>query len=114
MVDKYIAEICDVFSGDDLSVMIDLGIEGLHKRQRVRLHGVDTPNAIGMSPSTEAGKVRAYVRKVCYGKRLVVTVISRNVSSWVCRVDVLGGGESLNLNDDLISKGYKFNREKTV
>ena len=42
----YDAEVREVFSGDDLVVLVDLGVESLWKRQRVRLAGGDTPNAI--------------------------------------------------------------------
>lgn len=111
MNDMYEGEVTDVYSGDDLIVMVDLQVEDLFKRRRIRLHGVDAPNAIGASSQTEAGKVRAYVRSICERKRVRLTVISKNLRSWVAVVEVLGDGEPHNINQDLIAQGYKFVRE---
>lgn len=105
------AEVVDVFSGDDLVVMVDLGVEGLFKRQRVRLQGVDTPNAIGLGATTPAGIVRAYVRSMCRGKRVKLEVMSRSLSSWVVVVNVVLDSGLHNLNQDLIAQGYVYKRE---
>lgn len=114
MSDKrvYEAEVVDVFSGDDLIAMVDLGVEDLHKKQRIRLHGVDTPNAVGAADSTEAGKARGYVKHRCHRRKVRLTVISKNVSSWVAVVEVLGDGEPYNINEDLIAQGYAYKRER--
>ncbi len=79
----YIVEVHDVFSGDDLVVLVDLGVEDLWKRQRVRLAGVDTPNAVNAGPDTEAGKLRSYVRNLVRGRKAKLRVISRGANSWV-------------------------------
>lgn len=111
MNEVYIGEVTDVYSGDDLIVMVDLGVEDLFKRRRIRLHGVDAPNAIGASSQTEAGKIRAYVRGLCERKRVRLSVVSKNLRSWVAVIEVLGDGEPHNINQDLISQGYRFIRE---
>lgn len=105
------AEVVDVYSGDDLIVMVDLGIENLFKKQRVRLQGVDTPNAIGSGANTPAGAVRAYVRNLCRGKKIKLEVTSRSLSSWVAVVHVVLDSGLHNLNEDLIAQGYVYKRE---
>ena len=58
---EYPCEVREVFSGDDLIVMIDLGVENLFMKRRIRLHGVDTPNAVKEQKDTDAGKIRTLV-----------------------------------------------------
>lgn len=106
--DQYACEVREVFSGDDLVVLIDLGVEGLWKRQRVRLHGVDTPNAVKAGEDTEAGKVRRRVRQIARGKRGIFTVVSRNMNSWVGTLEVESPSGAIDLNAMLIAEGYIF------
>lgn len=106
----YDAEVREVFSGDDLVLMVDLRVEDLWKRQRVRLAGVDTPNAISAGADTEAGKVRSYVRSLVKGKRVQIAVKTRSANSWVVELYVDTPSGLLNVNEDLISKGFKFQR----
>lgn len=114
-VKRYPCEVREVFSGDDLVVFIDLGIEDLWKKQRVRLHGVDTPNAVNASEDTEAGKVRKLVRQVARGRRGIFTLVSRNLNSWVGTLVVesqSAPGGVLDLNQMLIEQGYVFKRQQ--
>lgn len=107
----YPCEVREVFSGDDLIVLVDLGFEGLYKRQRVRLHGVDTPNAVGAGNDTEAGRIRKEVRSLTRGRKAQLTIISRNSNSWVVALVVEADpevGGTINLNEYLREKGYIF------
>lgn len=106
-------EVLQVFSGDDLIVLVDLQVEDLFKKQRVRLHGVDAPNAVRSGAETAAGQIRAYVKALCKGKKIELQVISRGASSWVVVAWVLGDGEPHNLNEDLIAQGYAYKRESS-
>lgn len=108
----YDGRIDEVFSGDDLIAMLDLKFEGLHKRVRIRLHGVDTPNGMGNPGDSEAGKIRQYVRQLCHKKQVRVTVVTKYVTNWIAIVEVIDGGLLHNVNSDLIQKGYIYNREK--
>jgi endonuclease YncB( thermonuclease family) len=114
MADKevYEGQVLDVFSADDLMVMLDLGVDDLHKRMRIRLHGVDTPNGLGSPKGTEAGELRRKIRELCYKQKIKVTVISKAVSSWVAVVEVKTSTGLFNVNADLIAQGYVFKREK--
>jgi len=108
------AEVVEVFSGDDLIVMVDLEVESLFKKQRVRLHGVDTPNAVRSGSETEAGKLRSYVKALCKGRKLQIEVKSRGVSSWVIVAWVITDSGEHNLNEDLIDQGFGYKRESSV
>ena len=106
------AEAIDIFSGDDLTVMVDLGVEGLYKKQRIRLAGVDTPNAVGVGPETEAGRLRTHVRNIVRRKELTIYVKTRGANVWAATVEVDNGdGTVTNLNDDLIAQGYSYKRK---
>lgn len=103
-------EIRDVYSGDDLVVWIDLQCDDLFKKKRVRLHGVDTPDARGQGPETEAGQLRQFVRNTLKGRTLNIVPVSQNGTSIVAIIEVEIDGKPLNLNEVLIARGYKFNR----
>lgn len=109
---KYSAEVKDVFSGDDLVLYVALGVDDLYKRKRVRLHGVDTPNAVGQGPDTEAGKIRNFVMSLLQRRTLTLTVVSLMRTGWIGVVEVETPQGLLNLNEILIGMGFKFNRDK--
>lgn len=110
---EYSCEVREVFSGDDLIALVDLGVENLWKRQRIRLSGVDTPNAINANGDTEAGKIRSYVRALTRGRKGKLTVETRNTNSWVVTLVVDTPDGSVNVNEYLISQGYQFKRAPT-
>lgn len=107
---EYSCEVREVFSGDDLIALVDLGVENLWKRQRIRLAGVDTPTAINANGDTEAGKIRSKVRTMTRGRKATVTVISRNANSWVVTLVVETTEGVVNINEFLIAQGYEFKR----
>ncbi len=105
---EYSCKIEEVFSGDDLIAMVDLGVENLFKRQRVRLSGVDTPSAIQASGDTEAGKLRSDIRTMVRGRKSKIVVVNKNTNSWVVTLEVEGPTGKINVNDYLIGLGYQF------
>lgn len=106
----YSCEVKEIFSADDLIVLVDLGVENLWKRQRIRLAGVDAPNAINATGDTEAGLLRSHIRQLTRGRKAKLTVVSRNTSSWIAILVVETPEGSTNVNDYLIAKGYQFKR----
>lgn len=109
------AEVVQVFSADDLIVLVDLGVEDLFKKQRVRLHGVDAPNAVRSGPETTAGKLRSYVKSLCKGRTLKLEIKSRGVSSWVVVAWIIDdAGLEKNLNEDLMAQGFAYKRENSA
>lgn len=109
---KYDCEVREVFSGDDLVVMVDLGVENLWKRQRVRLAGVDTPNAVNAREDTQAGEIRREVRALARNKKGQLTIVSRNSNSWVVQLTVTTPVGPVDVNKMLIDKGYEFKASK--
>ena len=105
---QYRVDVVEVHSGDDLVLMVDLGIDGLYKKVRARLQGVDTPDAYKTAANTEAGQVRKYVQKLTIRKRCFVHVHNMGVGGW--KVDLfLGANDSTDcLNDILKAKGYIY------
>jgi hypothetical protein len=105
---KYFAEVKEVHSGDDLILMVDLGIDNLHKKTRARLCGVDTPDAYKADPTTEAGKIRDYVKGVVKGRRCYIEVHSERKNSWLVTLFVEQNSELSCLNKLLIDQGYVY------
>jgi endonuclease YncB( thermonuclease family) len=111
----FYAVVEEVHSGDDLILMVDLGIDGLHKRVRVRLRGVDTPSAYRAKPETEAGQIREYVRDLVQGMPVKIEVHNQGKGSWVVTLHICSREEredlaatKTNLNELLINKGYVY------
>lgn len=111
---KYSAKILEVISGDDLQLFVDLGIDDLFKKVRVRLHGVDTPDAYHAKPDTAAGRVRDQVRELARKKDCVIDVHEQRRGGWIVtlHLQVPGDQSSLNLNEALIEQGFVFRNKK--
>ena len=105
---EFSCKIIEVFSGDDLIAFVDLEVENLWKKQRIRLYGVDTPNAIKESGDTKGGKVRSEVRRITYGRTGKITVVSKNANSWVVTLIIDTPSGPVNVNDYLTSQGFKY------
>ena len=108
---EFNCEVREVFSGDDLIALVDLEIENLWKRQRLRLHGVDTPPAINASGDTEAGQIRSYVRGLTRARKAKITVVNRNTNSWVVTLVVDTPEGPVNVNELLVARGYQFTKK---
>jgi hypothetical protein len=104
------AEVQEVYSGDDLVLMVDLGIDSLHKRVRARLFGVDTPDGYREDSSSDAGKVREEVKKLVKGAICTITLHSERRTGWIVSIYLLNraSGERMSLNQHLIDQGYIF------
>lgn len=112
MNDRHLYDVTveEVHSGDDLMLLVNLGIDNLFKKVRARLHGVDAPNAYRAKPDTEAGQVRDEVKKMIQGARCQVQVVSQGKGGWIVILFIHPpeGRTSVSLNDLLISRGYVF------
>lgn len=111
MVDKiFEATVEEVHSGDDLMLMVSLGVDGLFKRVRARLKGVDTPSAYKTKGNTEAGAVRDTIREVTSRGQCKVLVHNSGKGGWLVTLFVTPKDteETLNINEFLISKGYVY------
>jgi hypothetical protein len=105
----YNAKVEEVHSGDDLILMVDLGHDNLFKRVRVRLQGVDTPDAYKADASTEAGKVRDTVRGMTKDRKCIIKVHSNRRGGWIVTLHVnTKDSEFVDLNNHLRSMGFIF------
>lgn len=103
----YDAQVEEVHSGDDLVLMVNLGIDGLFKRVRARLHGVDTPNAFRAKTDTEAGEVRDEVKRLTAG-RCKIEVIVQSKGGWLVQLYAERDGQQVCVNEVLKSRGYVY------
>lgn len=109
----YEATVEEVHSGDDFIVMVNLGIDGLYKRTRVRLYGVDAPNAYKAKADSDAGRVRDEVKQLVGGKCLV-EVVSEGKGGWIISMTVFGqDNQPMCLNTLLRERGYVYPTTKT-
>lgn len=106
----FTAEVQEVYSGDDLVLMVDLGIDNLHKRVRARLFGVDTPDGYREDGSSAAGKVREEVKKLVKGAICTITLHSERRTGWIVSIYLMNraSGDRISLNQHLIDQGYVF------
>lgn len=106
---KFNAKVEEVHSGDDFILLIDLGVDGLFKRTRCRLHGVDAPNAYKAKVDTEAGRVRDEVKRLVASGRCLVELVSEGKGGWIVHMHVIdSNGELLDLNGTLRDRGYVY------
>lgn len=100
----------EVHSGDDFVGVVDLGVDGLMKKTRLRLHGVDAPNAYRSGPNTEAGRIRDEVKRLLLGVSTLIRVIRIGSGGWVVEVFIeqTNGEPLLNVNKFLQARGYTY------
>lgn len=111
MIRQYKAHILDVISGDDMIAMIDLGIDGLFVRKRIRLYGVDTPNTTTHDIKTiaRAEEIRDKVKERIKDKVCIVEIHRQGRGGWVVTLkSMLEPGVYDNINDWLMKEGHVF------
>ena len=106
---EYEVSVLEVHSGDDLMLMVNLGIDGLYKKVRARLYGVDTPDAYRSTNSTKAGEVRDQVRAWVSNKQCRIKVHSTRKGGWIVTLEVHAkDNDYLNVNERLIKQGFVY------
>lgn len=110
----YEAKVEEVHSGDDFIVMVNLGVDGLYKKTRVRLYGVDAPNAYKARADTEAGKVRDAAKQLVSG-RCLIEVVAEGKGGWIVNMTVFDESNlPICLNTLMRERGYVYaNVDKT-
>jgi hypothetical protein len=105
---RFIAEVEEVHSGDDLVLMVDLGIDNLFKKVRARLHGVDTPDAYKLDSDTDAGKIRDKVKEMVKGRSCCIELHAMRRGGWIVTLLVRDKAEYININEVLRELGFVF------
>ena len=110
-VKSYAVSVEEVHSGDDFVVMVNLGIDGLYKKVRVRLQGVDTPNAYKAKLGTEAGLLRDEMKRMTSG-RCRMDLVSEGRGGWLVVLYAFVSDdkyhEEVNINELLKKRGYIY------
>lgn len=107
-VRTYCAKVEEVHSADDYILMINLGVDGLFKRVRARLFGVDTPNAYRTTPGSEASALRDECKQLL-GGRCVVEVISEGKGGWIVKMFTHEPDTTqICINEILRERGYVY------
>lgn len=106
------ATVEEVHSGDDFVLMVNLGVDGLYKKTRARLHGVDAPNAYKAAATTEAGQVRDEVKTLVRG-RCLIEVVSEGRGGWIVNMTIFDQtSQPVSLNTLMRDKGYVYSAQK--
>jgi endonuclease YncB( thermonuclease family) len=111
---EYEARVEQVTSGDDLYLSVSIGFDGLYKRVRVRLDGVDTPDAY-MKPADSdslAAQIRKEVTDKLQDKKVRIRVLAIRNNSWSVILHYPDNDTEINLNDELVARGYIYEGRK--
>ena len=101
---EYRATITKVYDGDTITADIDLGFGIIVKKQKIRLHGINTPEVRG--PSKPEGIIsRDALRERILGKEVIIKTSKDKKGKygrWLGEIFV----EDENINQWLIAEGY--------
>jgi hypothetical protein len=102
----------NIYSGDDLILLLDLGHDGLYRLTRCRLVGVDAPSTFN-NDNKEAVKLKNFVSKALNASAESYVEVSAYLNnSWLVTL-YTKDAETLayiSLNQVLINNGYVFTR----
>ncbi len=106
----YDVDVEEVHSGDDLVLLVNLGVDGLFKRVRARLKGVDTPSAFRAAKGTEAGEVRDTLKSLVAKGRCSIELHTQGKGGWMVTLYVFhkDGQTVTNVNQLMMAKGYVY------
>jgi len=102
----------NIYSGDDLILLLDLGHDGLYRLTRCRLVGVDAPSTFN-NDNEEAIKLKNFVSKALNNSSdSYVEVSSYLNNSWLVTLFTKDKETQAytSLNQVLINNGYVFNK----
>lgn len=106
----YDVDVEEVHSGDDLVLLVNLGVDGLFKRVRARLRGVDTPSAFRAGKESEAGAIRDIVKMLVAKGKCSIELHSQGKGGWMVTLFVSNKDNPVpvSINALLIEKGYVY------
>lgn len=105
----YEVEVEEVHSGDDLVLLVNLGVDGLFKRVRARLKGVDTPSAFRAAKDTEAGNVRDTLKSLVARGKCSIELHTQGKGGWMVTLYIATKEDPrISINDLMIAKGYVY------
>lgn len=108
---RYKVIVEEVHSADDFILLVDLGVDGLFKRTRARLHGVDAPNAYKVRADAEAGRLRDEVKRMVMGAHCEIGLVSEGRGGWLIDLYMHSSATGeVHVNSALRARGYIYER----
>jgi len=101
---EYEATIIDVYDGDTVTALIDLGFS-IHIKKRIRLNGIDTPEirTRNLKEKEHGFKARDYLRKLILDKKVTLDTYKPDKYGR-CLADIYLG--KVNINNLLVKEKY--------
>ena len=111
---QYKAFVTAVYDGDTWTVDIDLGLHVWIKNEKIRLYGINAPELRGKE-RPEGLLSRDYLRSLILDKEITIRTFKDTREKygrylgeiWITDVK----GKSLNVNDELVKKGFAEYKE---
>jgi len=99
----YKALVLSVYDGDTITVNIELGLNAMLKKQKIRLYGIDTPELRGGNAKTKAAAkaARDYLRGLIQGREIILRTYKDKTGKYGRWLGVVFRN-GLNVNDNLI------------
>mgnify|MGYP003684246281 FL=1 len=102
-----VAKVHSVYDGDTCTVDIDLGLNVVIRKEKVRLYGIDTPELRGVDPETKAKGIeaRGWLRDQLDGADEVLIRTHKDKSGKYGRLLGELFADGVNLNETLVELG---------
>ncbi|GAB4144603.1 MAG: hypothetical protein Fur0015_12390 [Ignavibacteriales bacterium] len=105
----YKAKVISVYDGDTITVNIDLGFNTWLFNEKVRLNRINAPEVTGKSKS-KGIQSRDFLRSQILGKDILIETLKDKKEKYGRYLGEIylknSNGESLNINDLMVEKGF--------
>lgn len=101
---QYKAKIIDVYDGDTVTALVDLGFLSF-REMKLRLYGIDTPELRGVE-KVEGKKVRDIVRGMILDKEVTINSFKDKQGKYGRYLATIVLEDGLNVNQWLVENGY--------
>lgn len=117
---EFTAKVERITSGDDWVAFVDLGVDNLWKRTRVRLQGVDAPRVQMGEEDGQAVALKEELKEMLLYRRVRLILHAENKGGWICEVHFPSAPDEdnpdiengyLNINGMLKRRGYVFEKQ---
>ncbi len=109
----YNALVMEVYDGDTITVDIDLGLHTWVKGEKIRFYRINAPELKGKERPMGL-KSRDYLRSLILGKEVIIQTVKDKKGKYgryLGEVWLLSGDVYMNVNDDLVRKGFAEYKE---
>ena len=109
----YKALVTAVYDGDTITVDFDLGLHTWIKGEKIRLHRINAPELRG-EERPRGLLSRDYLRELILGKEIIIETFKDKrgkYGRYLGEVWLLIGEDYVNINDDLVRKGFADYKE---